>query len=286
VQGLVAGNNVRYAGIEAGTVKKVTLLNDTLIEVTMLIENKMQSIIHNNAIASIGTEGFVGDKVVNIMPVKQPAPLAKEGDILKTRKPIDSDAVLQTLFKTNNDVAAIAAELKTTVQRLNSSSGLWNLLGDESIPQDLKASLAKIRAASGRANEMVANLNTVLTDVKNGKGSAGIILRDSALAKNLNKVVEKINKIGNEADSLAVEINLVINEIRNDVQYGKGPLTAVLKDSVLVQKLNSSLNSIEKGTEGFNQNMEALKHNFLFRGYFKKLEKQKKKENGKTIPGG
>ena len=49
VQGLVSGNNVRYAGIEAGTVKRVNILNDTTIEVTMLIE-KMNTIIRKNAI--------------------------------------------------------------------------------------------------------------------------------------------------------------------------------------------------------------------------------------------
>ena len=57
---------------------------------------------------------------------------------------------------------------------------------------------------------------------------------------------------------------------------GKGTVHSLLKDSILVQKLNNSLQNIEKGTDGFNQNMEALKSNFLFRGYFRKLEKQKK----------
>ena len=70
VQGLVAGNNVRFSGIQAGTVKKVKILNDTVIEVTMIIETKMKTIIRKNAIASIGTDGLVGNKVVNIIPVE------------------------------------------------------------------------------------------------------------------------------------------------------------------------------------------------------------------------
>lgn len=282
VQGLVAGNNVRYAGIEAGTVKKITLLNDTLIEVTMLIEKDMQSIIHRNAIASIGTEGFVGNKVVNIMPSKQSAPLAKPGDVLVSKKSVDTDEILQTLAKTNNDVAVIASELKTTVLRLNNSNGLWQLLNDASIPQDVKASLAKIRTAAGKANDMVNNLNIIIADVKEGKGSAGMILRDSALANNLNEAVAKIKKVGDEADSLAAEITQLVTGIRHEVNNGEGAVHAVLKDSVLVIKLNNSLRNIEKGTDNFNQNMEALKHNFLFRGYFRKLEKQQQK-NLKTV---
>jgi phospholipid/cholesterol/gamma-HCH transport system substrate-binding protein len=64
----------------------------------------------------------------------------------------------------------------------------------------------------------------------------------------------------------------------NEINSGKGTIHALLKDSSITAKLNQSLDNIQKGTDGFNQNMEALKHNFLFRSYFKKLERQKAKE--------
>jgi len=52
----------------------------------------------------------------------------------------------------------------------------------------------------------------------------------------------------------------------------------LLKDSGMVIRLNKSLDNIQKGTDGFNQSMEALKHNILLRGYFKKQERKEKKE--------
>ena len=282
VQGLVAGNNVRYAGIEAGTVRRVTILNDTTIEVIMIIDDKMKDIIRKNAIVSIGTEGFVGNKVVNIVPVKQPAPLALENDILATRKAVDTDEMLQTLFRTNNDIATIASELKSTVQRVNNSDALWNLLNDNSIPQDLRSSIARIRVATTKAGDVTEKLDAIVADVKEGKGSAGMLLKDSSFAKNLNEAVMKIKTIGEETDSLVADINKVVTEIREDANSGKGPLNAVLKDSVMVAKLNASLDNIQKGTDGFNQNMEALKHNFLLRGYFRKQEKQRRRAEEKS----
>ncbi len=45
---------------------------------------------------------------------------------------------------------------------------------------------------------------------------------------------------------------------------------------MFVNQLEKSMENIEQGTERFNENMEALKHNFLTRGYFRKLEKQEK----------
>jgi phospholipid/cholesterol/gamma-HCH transport system substrate-binding protein len=278
-QGLVSGNNVRFSGIQSGTVKKVKILNDTVIEVTMVIDTKMKTIIRKNAIASIGTDGLVGNKLVNITASKQPAPLAEEGDILPSKKAVNTDEMLQTLYKSNNDIAIIAAELKTTVQRINNSSALWALLNDKSIPQDLRIAVGNIRLATGKADNMANNLNAIITDVKNGKGSVGAILTDTSFAKNLNAAIMKIKDVGDEADSLAGEINKLVSGIRQDVNTGKGTFNALLKDSLMVIKLNESLENIQKGTDGFNQNMEALKHNFLLRGYFRKLEKQKQKSN-------
>jgi len=278
VQGLIAGNNVRFSGIQAGTVKSIKILNDTVIEVTMIIEKKMQSIIRKNAITSIGTEGVVGNKVVNIVPARQPGALAEEDDILISKKTIDTDEILNKLSQTTNDVSFIAANLKITVKRINSSSALWTLLNDQSLPEGLRNSVTNIRLATGKAGTMVDNLNTIVMDVKNGKGSVGAILKDSSFAKNLNEAILKIKNVGDETDSIAGEINKMVTGIRQDVNNGSGVVNALLKDSMMVIKLNSSLDNIQKGTDGFNQNMEALKHNFLLRGYFKKLERQKEKE--------
>lgn len=279
IQGLVAGNNVRFSGIQAGTVKKVSIINDTVIEVSLFIDTKMKNIIRKNAIASIGTDGLVGNKVVNIAPAKLPAPFAEEGDYITSKKGIDTDDMLQTLNKTNNDIATITSELKLTTYRINKSSALWALLNDESIPKEVRGSLSNIRTATEKAGSLVNNLNAIILKVKRGEGSLGTIINDTAIAKNLNEAIVKIKAAGNEADLLANELSILIDGIEQDINSGKGMANALLKDSSIVHKINSSLENIQKGTEGFNQNMEALKHNFLLRGYFRKLERKKEKIN-------
>jgi len=278
IQGLVVGNNVRFAGIQAGTVKKISIINDTVIEVSMIIDTKMQTVIRKNAIASINTDGLVGNRVVNIVPTRKPAPFAEEGDILTARRPVATDDMIQTLYKTNLDVADIAAELKTTVQHINSSTALWALFNDETIPPNFRAAVHNIRSATAKAGTLADNLNTIVLDVKSGKGSLGEILRDSTLAKSLNEAVLKIQTVADKADDLAVELNAMASEIRQDVTRGNGAVNLLLKDTTIVLKLNTSLDNIQKGTVGFNQSMEALKHNFLLRGYFRKQEKKKLNE--------
>jgi phospholipid/cholesterol/gamma-HCH transport system substrate-binding protein len=278
VQGLKAGNNVRYAGIDAGTVKKINIVNDTLMEVTMIIDDKLKSIIHKNAIVSIGTDGLVGNKVMNITAVKQTSAIAENGDILVSKKPLDTDEMLRKLSITNNDIGAIAEELKFTAQRINNSSALWSVLNEKELPENLRFSARNIRQATVTAKEMVADLYIIVNNVKMGKGSMGAILMDTTFVYNLNEAVAKIKIVGDEADSLSHRISSAVSGIQLDINNGKGTINALLKDSLLVIKLNKSLENIQQGTDGFNQNMEAIKHSFLFRGYFRKLERQKNKK--------
>jgi phospholipid/cholesterol/gamma-HCH transport system substrate-binding protein len=283
VQGLVPGNNVLFSGIEVGTVKRINILSDTLIEVVMVIDDKMQKIIRNNAVVSIGSDGLMGNKVINISPARSPAPLVKKEEILLSRKAESTDDMLQVLSKTNHDISVIAAQLKITVERINNSTALWTILNDETLPQHLRTSAANVQLATARAAVVANDLQSVVSNIKNGKGSLGAVLTDTSFAENLNDAIVKIKGVGDRAEELTQVLNTVIAGVKQDINDGKGPVNALLKDSSMVVKISSSLDNIQKGTDAFSQNMEALKHNFLFRGYFKKLEKQKKKDSGRGI---
>lgn len=282
-QGLIPGNNVRYAGLEIGTVKKVSMLNDTLIEVVMIVQEKMKPFIRNNTIAYIGTDGLVGNKVVNLEPSPLPAPLVKEGDILPRGETVNTDDMFRVLSKTNNDAAFIAAELKNTVMRINSSVALWKLLNDSTLPVSLAASVANVQQTTYRAVTMAGDLQAVIADMKKGKGPLGILLRDTSLAMDLQQALGKLGAAGDEAHELAATMKVLAEEVRYEVNNGKGAANALLKDTAIVSKLNASLDNIQNGTDAFNQNMEALKHNFLFRGYFRRLEKQRQKAGGQHV---
>ena len=110
----------------------------------------------------------------------------------------------------------------------------------------------------------------------------GTIVTDTSFASHVNEAILKIMHVGDEADSLAEMLTKMSGDIQNDINNGKGTINALLKDSMMVIKLNESLNNIQQGTDAFNQNMEALKHNFMLRGYFKKQEKQRMKEQSQA----
>jgi phospholipid/cholesterol/gamma-HCH transport system substrate-binding protein len=176
-------------------------------------------------------------------------------------------------------VAFIANELKHTVQRINDSKAVWAILEDESLPANLKVSLSRIKTASGNLDALTRNMDEIIADIKAGKGTIGELLTDSSIASNINEAIDKIKHIGIAADTLSVQISAVITSVNNEINSGQGTVNALLKDQRVKTDLTKSLNNIEHGTKAFNDNMEAIKHSFLFRGYFKRVERQKKQDS-------
>jgi phospholipid/cholesterol/gamma-HCH transport system substrate-binding protein len=274
VHGLMPGNNIRFAGINAGTVSAVDVVNDTTIEVTLLVKIKMKPYIRKDATVNISTDGLMGNKLVNIIPSGLQAPLVEEGDVLLHSSATDTEEMLAVLNTTNNDVAIIAKELKHTVQRINASEGLWRVLEDETLPVHIRQSLVGIRATAANLSSMSAKLNDIVADVENGRGSAGKLLKDSSIAININDAIIQIRNAGVMADSLFLKIASVVKTLDKNLNEGKGAVKSLLTDASLRQDLEMSIKNIERGSKAFNENMEALKQNFLFRGYFKRKAKE------------
>ncbi|ASU34771.1 MlaD family protein [Mucilaginibacter xinganensis] len=281
LNGLIEGNNVLFAGIQAGTVKKITIVSDSSIEVLMLIDNKVKPFIHKNAIASIGTEGLMGDKVINISPSKVSAPFVDEGDQLAHREVVNTDEMLQTLSKTNTNIASISEALKGTVLSINNSK-ILALFNDEELERNIRSTLKNISKASANANELTGGLNDLISQTKHGKGAAGVLLSDTGFAANLNTAMVKIKSASDNANNFTLQLNSMLKGVKGDLEGGKGTLHFLLKDSTLAKNLSKSMDNVQKGTDAFAQDMEALKHNFLLRGYFKNLEKQRLKEKNKN----
>ena len=276
VDGLMPGNNVRFSGIQCGTVKDITIINDSTIEVSMLINNETSVYINKNATAAIGTEGLMGNKVINILPGRSAATRIESGGMLKAARDNGLDDMLHTLSRTNDNALAISLRLKEVADRIYSSTVLEQLLSDTSIHINLQRSMFNFRNASLKIDNAAESLQQIIEDVKKGKGTAGLLLTDQNAAGNVTQTLNHLQNAASKAESLVRQLDSLTEGISQDVNQGKGAVGLMLKDSTVVKRLNNSLDNIEKGTAAFNEDMEALKHNFLFRGYFKKKEKGKK----------
>lgn len=281
VNGLLAGNNVRFSGIDVGSVVDITILNDTVIEVTMNLNKDIIGFIRNNSVASIGTDGLIGNRVVNIEPMGGNRPFVKSGERLPSREEVSTEKMMQTLNRTNQTVSKIADEVLATVQLINQSSELTSLLNDKSLSLNLRRSLENLYKTTQKTSLLMDHALSTFKLASEGEGAIATLLTDTTLSTELRQVVSQLNTLENSAARLVKDLNGVVESVEKDLNQGSGPVNALMRDSVMADRLRATIEHAEKGAAAFAQDMEALKSNFLFRGYFKKLEKQAAKEKKK-----
>ena len=276
VSGLQKGNNVRFSGINVGTVRDIEMINDTSVLVSFILKEEMNQFIRRDAIASLGTDGLLGNRIINVIPGDGSDRLINDGDTLKVYHGIDEDEMFSLLERTNYNVAVITNNLVDILKDVKDGKGaVGRLISDSTLANDINETVSNLNASSKRAVEILDELDRNITNVSEGKGTVGMLLNDTTLANNINRIFEEIHA----STSNVEEISRDIRELVTQIQSGSGLTGSVISDSTMVNSLEESLENIRQGTESFNQNMEAMKHHFLFRGYFKKLEKEEKKNN-------
>lgn len=275
VSGLQAGNNVRYSGIDIGTVEEILIASDTTVKVEMSIEAKLKDIIKKNSRASVGTDGLMGNKLVNIYPGTKSSPLVSDGDEILSIQNLDTDEMLRTLEYTNNNAAVISENLKNITGNINNSKGtLYTLLMDTTLMGGIGHTIKNLDVMSNNLSTTSAELSDVVQRIKEGKGLIGVLLNDSIMGTDLQKTIREAKSSGELIKNSANELKAIIQKINN----GNGAIGTLLNDTSTAGRLKSSLINIENSTKNFNENMEALKSSFLLRGYFKKQEKLKQGE--------
>src|SRR5664280_881490 len=111
VSGLQVGNNIRFAGINVGTVDNIVIINDSTVKVDMLIKKDVWKFIKSDCQVAIGSEGIIGDKLLKISQGSTDAPLAKEGQHLESSEPIETDAIMTSLEVTAANAEIISHQL-------------------------------------------------------------------------------------------------------------------------------------------------------------------------------
>ena len=279
VNGLQLGNNVRYSGVNVGTVKNIKFLNDTAICVDMLIDRESGNLIKHSSLATINSDGLVGSMVLNILPNSEVSSRTiKEGDTLESLSQVATADMLNTLNQTNENAALLTADLLKITNSINAGEGvLGDLLKNETLAQNIQESAANLNETTNSAREGLNKLNRILNAVDYENSVAGLLLSDSTAQKSFSSIIEDLKTTSSQIK----EISADLGEFSNSLNSEKGALNYVVKDTSFVNHLDESMQNIEEATFRFNQNMEALKHNILFRGYFRKLERQKAREERK-----
>jgi phospholipid/cholesterol/gamma-HCH transport system substrate-binding protein len=273
VAGLQLGNNVRYSGINVGTVRGIEIVNDSTINVEMQIDETILPHIKKNALATIGSDGLVGSVIINIIPGKGEALPVQPGDIIKSSNRIRTDDMLSTLNVTNENAAQLTADLLKITNDINNGKGtIGVLLRDSAMANDLKATIHNLKITSEKTSKTMDNLNRQIAGLDNKDNVIGV-LKDTVVGNKIRHIVTNLDSSSQEITKVVANLNTTISNAKD----GKGAINYLSNNPKLVKQIDSTMTNINQASQKLNENLEALKSNFLFRAYFKKQAKAKKK---------
>lgn len=154
VSGLQVGNNVRFSGINVGIVDNIQIINDSTVKVDMLIKKDVLKFIKTDCQIAIGSEGFIGDKLLVISQGSPDAPLAKDGQELESNEPVETDAIIESLNITAGNIEVITDQLAEIMIKINSGNGtLGRLIEDSTLAENLNKTIVNLKQSSKSLDE-------------------------------------------------------------------------------------------------------------------------------------
>jgi phospholipid/cholesterol/gamma-HCH transport system substrate-binding protein len=186
VSGLQVGSNIRFSGINVGTVDNIVITNDTTVRVDMLIRKEVQRFIKADCIAGIGSSGLIGDRVLIITQGRSDADLPKDGQQIASKEPIELDAIMASLHVTAKNAEIISSQAAEIVTKINSGNGtLGRLIQDSTIAENISQAIVSIKKSSKGLNENMnaAQHNILLRGYFRKRENAAQNVKDSAERK-------------------------------------------------------------------------------------------------------
>jgi phospholipid/cholesterol/gamma-HCH transport system substrate-binding protein len=211
--------------------------------------------------------------IINILPGKGNEPSVQPGDEIRSYNRVRTEDMLNTLSVTNKNAAKLTSNLLKITDQINEGKGpLGSLLNDTIMSRDLKETMRYLKLTSKGTSETVSKIDKLVASLDNKDNVVGVI-KDSAVANKIKNMVTNLDQSTKEINVVITNLNATVLNIKE----GKGAINYLANDPKLVQKIDSTMTNINEASAKLNENMEAMRHNFLFSGYFKKQEKEKTK---------
>lgn len=271
VSGLKVGSNILYSGVKVGTVKDITLLPDARVEVDMAIDDKMKQLIPKDVIAKIGSDGVIGSKMILLYGGTANTQGIKTGNTLKTESAISTDDLFNTFQVTNKNLTDITNDLKQITHRVATGQGtIGKLVQDDAIAGELQRVLDGLKATSLNAQSLTGDIKNYTAQLQKPGSLTYNLISDTVVFGRLRGTARRLDELSLSAKGIVDKLSTVSNHL-SDTTASVGLL---LQDKTTADDIKVIINNLQSATQKLDEDMEALKHNFLFRGYFKKKEKQ------------
>jgi phospholipid/cholesterol/gamma-HCH transport system substrate-binding protein len=206
VTGLKIGNNVRFSGINVGTVSEIELLTDSAVVVKLVIKDEVRNFIKTDAKASIGSDGLMGDKVLTISPGTKSKSAVKDNATIASLKAIEIEDIMKSVKTTVDNATVITDQLAEFSYKINNGKGtLSKLLTDKQMGDKLNATMSNLQKGTKGFSENMeaAKHNFFLKGYFNKKEKAATKKKEEKKKEAIKKEVEiqKEKELKSKADN-------------------------------------------------------------------------------------
>jgi phospholipid/cholesterol/gamma-HCH transport system substrate-binding protein len=263
------GSKVQVAGMDAGQVTMIVVPQspDGRFRVQMKVDEQFHGLVRTDSVVTVDTEGVVGNTFLTIHAGSPNAPIVQADSVLPSKPPVNISDLLTNGLGLMNDADAT-----------------------------LKQVGGKVNVALDGANNAIGNANDLLVGLKEGRGPAGMLLHDEKVAGQVRQTVsnvqsttsnlkqasvgvnsfladiqrrefpQKIDDTMTQIHSASTQANETIEQVHQSVAQALGPDAYGVTAG---QNISESLSNVNVATGNMAEDMEALKHNFIFKGFFK-----------------
>jgi phospholipid/cholesterol/gamma-HCH transport system substrate-binding protein len=269
LDGLAKGAKVRVSGMDAGEIVDIGVPTQpgSKFRLKLRIEQRLHPLIRTDSVVTIDTEGVVGDKLLFVHQGGAKAAEAGPLMTLPSKEPLDI-----------SDLMEKGAGMLTDVNSM------------------MKETVGKLNGALDTVTTTVNNTDDIVIGLKEGRGTAGMLLRDEDTADQLRQTIENTRqatsslrhastqadamvsdfqsrRLGQKADDAMVSAKDAAQNIDATSRQLQQTLTAALgpdeQGTNAATNIGQSLSNLNLATGNMAEDTEALKHNLFFRGFFK-----------------
>jgi phospholipid/cholesterol/gamma-HCH transport system substrate-binding protein len=270
VEGLQAGNNVWLSGVKVGTVKKWAFIANNRVEVWLDIDRTARSHIYKNARAKISSDGLIGNRIVVLFGGTDSAGPVVPGDVLESVRTLNTEDMLATLQENNKNLLEITGRFKEIGKKIDDGNGtIGVLLNDAALAADWRRARAQLQAASRNGELATANIRQFSTGLNRQGGLANELLNDTTVFRQLQQTVNELAEASGKASAFVGTMQRAAGQLNRD----DNPAGMLLQDQAAASDLRVAISHLRSSSERLDEDLEALQHNFLLRGFFKKKAK-------------
>ncbi len=283
INGLQKGNNIWFSGVKIGTVKKISFHGNSQVQVDMNIDEASKQYIQKNAKARISSDGLIGNKIIVIYSGAKKSPPVENGDMLEVEKVASSDEMMSTLQANNQNLFAITTDFKSISKKISEGKGtVGKLLTDETLVRELQTTMVMLRQASSNAQRLSLNVADYAAKLQKKGTLANDLITDTTIFARLKETSSQIEEVSHRAGTIVNNLTATTEGINRSLQNPNTPAGLLLHDESAGADMRITLHNLQTSSIKLDEDLEAVQHNFLLKGFFKKKAKKEAEENKKA----